>query len=190
MPAPDDPRAYDALFDAPEPSAEQRAAVRLWQATDRFYERVQDFARGLSTEPRAGEAHDALAELIRGSRTALPLTAWRGNRDARKATGLDVTALESLIGVTHRLTGFVAASLDWTIAVHEFTRPPLRGGAFLVQLRIPIGVHVGWLPPIGSERLRYQQELLLYRPTVRYWAVDRRNPALPVLVCEVMNDDS
>lgn len=165
-------------------SDDHRAAVRRWQGTDRFYERVQLAYRGEIDDAEAIDVADKLLEVVTHP-LARDYAAWRGVRSAEATFGVAADQLEQLIGATARLDRFQAASLDRNVAVNEFTKPQLKGGAVLIEVVLRPGVRVGWIPPVGDPELARQQELLLHPQMVqRIVGVDRSGP-VPVVQMEV-----
>ncbi|NOQ62712.1 hypothetical protein [Mycolicibacterium fortuitum] len=168
-------------------SDDDRAAVRRWQATDRFYEQVQLAYRGETDDPEAIDVADRLLNVVTHP-LASDYTAWRGVRSAQATFGVTSDNLEELIGATARLGRFQATSLDREVAVNEFTKPQLKGGAVLIEIDLKPGVRVGWVPPAGDPALARQQELLLHPEMMqRIVGVDRSGP-VPIVRMEVTKE--
>ncbi len=78
-----------------------------------------------------------------------------------------------------------AASLNRDVAIEEFTRPELRGGAVLIRMELAPGTRLGWVASVGDKSLAYQQEVLLHPSMAqRIVGVDRSGP-IPVVAVEV-----
>lgn len=161
-------------------SPDHRAAVRRWQGTDRFYEQVQLAYQGEIEDEEAIDVADKLLEVVTHP-LAAEYTVWRGVRSAAATFGVDADQLDELIDSTAPLNRFLATSLDRSVAIDEFTKPQLRGGAVLIEMTLKPGVRVGWIPPIGDPAMASQQELLLHPNMVqRIVGVDRSGPVVVV----------
>ncbi len=165
-------------------SDEVRTSVALWQGRDRFYERVQDALLGETASDEAVQVADHLLLA-----TSHPLqgeyTTWRGVRSSAASFGVADSDLERIVGETRPMDRFVSVSLHRSLALDEFTRPELAGGAVLIEVRLKPGTRVAWLAPVGLSDYVYQQEILL-RPgtTQRIVAVDRSG-TIPTVIMEV-----
>lgn len=125
-----------------------------------------------------------LARVIRASRTRRTIEVWRGNRSVVTAFGVAADRLSDLTGTRSRVVGFFAASLHRGVAETEFVAPPGPGGPVLVRVTVPGGAAAAWIAGLGDPDLRYQQEVLMSSPAVRYGRVDRSGP-IPIVEAEV-----
>lgn len=169
---------------AAELSDEQRAAVVRWQGADRFYEQINAALRGETDDPEALDTADTLLGVVTHP-LAGEYTVWRGARSVEAAFDVAADRLEELIGLREPLVRFTSTSLDENVAINEFTKPQLKGGAVLMELALAPGVRAAWIPPIGDQEMAYQQELLL-RPGMMQRIVDVvRADFIPIVRMEV-----
>ena len=98
----------------------QRASVRRWQGTDRFYRQVQRAAAQVVDVP--DEAHDVMEDLIA---LAQPLrdevVVWRGVRSVDETFGVAAKHLVYFVGAARAAAQFFATSADRGIVEGEFT---------------------------------------------------------------------
>ncbi|MGO9041442.1 MAG: hypothetical protein ACLQIK_07300 [Mycobacterium sp.] len=160
----------------------QRASVRRWQGTDRFYRQVQRAAAQVVDVP--DEAHDVMEDLIA---LAQPLrdevVVWRGVRSVDETFGVAAKHLVDLVGAARAAAQFFATSADRGIVEGEFTGPATSPALLRVQARR--GAHAVWVPPLGNEENAGQMELL-FLPTaqVRILGLDRSGE-MPIVFVEV-----
>jgi len=152
---PDEPAVFaamDAQFEswARDLTEAQRTALNEWQKTDRFYEKIQAFLRGLSGQ--APDGLDDVLEAIASGRITPEVALFRGLRNWSK---LFPSLMPGTVVVDD---GLLAATVARQVAVEEFavgTRP------LLMRLH-PSGPSPGaWVAGAGDPRLRYQGELLM-----------------------------
>lgn len=140
---------------------EQRSVIEQWQRDDRTYEAYQAAARNESNDAAMMIQADILDELIDRHTLQQPVQAYRGIRDSRKVFGVTSTELADLIGRSVPLTGFFGTSVVRDVAIDEFTKPSLGGGAALIEVLLPAGTRALWVSLAGVDDMRYQGELLL-----------------------------
>jgi len=169
---------------AAELSDEQRAAVVRWQGADRFYEKINAALRGETDDPEPVDTADTLLGVVTHP-LAGEYIVWRGARSVEAAFDVSADRLEELIGLREPLVRFTSTSLDENVAINEFTKPQLKGGAVLMELALAPGVRAAWIPPIGDQEMAYQQELLV-RPGMMQRIVDVvRADFIPIVRMEV-----
>lgn len=171
-------------------SASQRAAIREWQKTSRFYELIQSLKRGMLDRSNLGPGElgrlvdmiDDLEAAIAAGSVPRRMTVYRGVRNLEHTFGTD--DLDVLVDGRERvMPGFTAASVVRDVALSEFSGP--RGG--LLEIDVPSGVSALWVAGAGDPRLRYQGEVLFRdRLRLRVTAARREGDltVLSVLVVE------
>ncbi|MDL9948635.1 ADP-ribosyltransferase [Gordonia sp. ABSL11-1] len=132
-----------------------------WQRDDRTYERFQAAARGRSDDPVAIEMADVLDQVVERHLLDHTVTAYRGIRNTSDVFGTLSADIDSLRGRRFSLRGFFATSVFRAVAVEQFTRPPIGGGAALLEVTILSGTRALWVAAAGARELAYQGELLL-----------------------------
>lgn len=140
----------------------ERAAVRAWQSTDRYYQQVQqavrDPRRPISRQVEA--TMEGLDSLIgRGPGLTEDVTVWRGIRSLTNTLRVPAASADQLVGSELPLPGYLATSVRRSIA-EQFRAPPGPGGSVLLQLTVPSGTPAAWVPPLGRTDLADQAELL------------------------------
>lgn len=121
----------------------QRASVLRWQGKDeRYYEQVQQAARGNDASPSAVDVAYDLQELM--APLPEPVEVWRGIRDAEKTFGVPADLIEQLVDREMENPAFFATSLDRKVAEHEFTRPGSQPAIYKIAARAgtPLRVRV------------------------------------------------
>lgn len=166
-PTPEDGAALAAQFDDDfaDPIAnltdEQRDAIVRWQGMDKFYARVQKFARDGVQHEEAEHVADMLDEAIASAVVPRDVTMYRGIRNSTMLFGVPNADLATLEGVTVRADGYMAASTSREQAVSGFTRPHIGGGPVLLELSIRAGTPALWVAGAGSPDMAEQAELLM-----------------------------
>ncbi len=140
---------------------EQRRVIEEWQRDDRTYEAFQAIARGESDDLYMVERADILDVLIEQHALKRPVRVYRGVRSATKAFGVDNSTFGQFVGRQIALHGFFATSVFRDVAIEEFTRPALGGGAVLLEVCVSAGVRALWVAAVGRPELAHQGELLL-----------------------------
>jgi len=170
-------------------TADERTAIRRYQALDRTYELVAGVLRGqLTPDELAADT----AELVSGIIDALipatnrwrlpePVRLYRGQRSASAAVGAGARVGSVLVAET-----FVSTTIYKQVAFDEFTRPPGPSGPALLEMHAPAGTPGLWLPPAGDPDLAYQGELLLPRETRIAIRGERVEAGILLLDCEVL----
>lgn len=171
----------DEMFASQAASAteSERAAVRRWQSTDRFYQLVQAVLRSSGDDAAAAAVAEQMTGLMARGRTSSEIVAWRGVRSSVNTFELDSGDLGPLVGSHFTARGFLATS-TLRSAVEAFLVPDGPGGAVILKLTVPSGEPALWVPPLGDPSLAPQAELVL-RPDRRI-LVERITPGMTPLV--------
>jgi hypothetical protein len=164
---------------------QQRASVRRWQATDRYYQEVQLAA---AQDPNASdEARDIVDDLVALARP-LPETVevWRGVRSVDDTFGVSIEAMfPDHVGEAHDAERFLATSTSRDVATAEFTAPSTSPA--LLRVIAQEGTLALWVPPLGILENAGQRELLFLPSTqVLIIDVDRRSE-LPIVTVSLSN---
>ena len=169
-------------------TADERTAIRRYQAMDRTYELVAAVLRGqltpdeLTAETAVLVSHviDALIPATNRWRLPEPVRLYRGQRSA-STVGTGPRIGRVLVAET-----FVSTTIYKPVAVDEFTQPPGPSGPALLEIQAPPGTPGLWVPPAGDPDLAYQGELLLPRETRIAVRGERVEEGILVLDCEVL----
>lgn len=165
----------------------QHAALKQWQQSDRFYERIQRILRTGVDDEEADEVLDAILEAIDAGALAREVVAWRGIRNTATAFGRSNQDLAGLVHQEIPQDGLLPVSISKAVALAEFTDPSFGGGPALLRVTIPSRTPAAWLPLVGDPALRYQCELLLGPGHALHLSnVDYAGGGLPVLDVEVI----
>lgn len=166
---------------------EQRDAILRWQgADDRFYRRIQDVFRKDADDPAALAIAESLDEAIQSGVLTRDVVMWRGVRSTTGLFGVSNTDLAGLSGTQKQVDGFLAVSTSQSIAVEEFTRPPLGGGPALMRVSIRAGTRAAWVKLVGDPGMAYQRELLLADGHLLQLGQLTYSGDLPIIDVEVM----
>lgn len=162
---------------------QERATIKAWQRTDREYRAIQELLRTRKiVDSRAEQQAIQLATLIRAGDTKRPLTVWRGIRSVHNTYQGGINP-----GVRRRFQGLTSVTLNYHIALNEFTKPTGPGGPALLRIELPTGTPALWVAGAGHPRKRRQYELLLANRTL--YTINSINYAehesIPVLGIEV-----
>lgn len=164
----------ETAFWAARLSPDERLAIRRWQARDRYYETIQHAV----LHPDDATAEELLIATLLFDATGHVLDddvqAWRGIRSSARAFGVRADLLGRLVGRTFSISRFTSVTINRSIAVDQFTRPPLDGGPVLLRVTVLTGTNIGWIAQVGDPAERAQAELLLRAGhTMRIVNVDR-----------------
>lgn len=178
---------------------EQCLALKQWQGVDRLYERIQrllrDEAGDEETDEKLLDTLETILEAVEAGILARDVVTWRGVRSTIRSFGRPNSDLVGLVGKELRQDGLLAVSTSRTLALEQFTRPPLGGGPALLRVAVPAKTPAAWLPLGGDPEMQYQRELLLgpghslYVTKISYLAsndVSYAGGTLPVLDVEVI----
>lgn len=153
------------MFDAQTRTASdaERSAAAAWQRPeDRFYKQVQAVLRNprKTILPEVADVIEGLDSLLsRGNLTA-EVEVWRGQRSSIHALGVSSRGLHGLINSTVEMRGYLATSVESSVAESVFAQPQGPGGAFMLHLIAPANTPAVWVPPLGRGDLADQYELL------------------------------
>jgi len=160
----------------------ERAAVRRWQSTDRFYQLVQAVLRGgtVNYMSDVAEVIDALNALLARGELAEDLELWRGVRSIRNTVGVSTERM-SLGGNELRAPGFLSTTPIRSVA-EGFAEPEGPGGGALLCLTAQRGSRAIWVPPIGDPLMAEQFELV-FAPRRRIMITDvDESSEIPMLI--------
>lgn len=166
-------------------TGDELEAVRRWQGTDRFYQRVQMRMReqlGEFDDDEADHVMDVLGDIL--DRHPLPddVVLWRGVRNAGAMFGRSTANLHDFIGRTIPPGAFIATGTSRAEAM-GFTDP----GSAPVLLRVLAtrGTRALWVPPVGHPELANQREFLLGASALYIVGVQATEEGLTEVTVEV-----
>lgn len=170
-------------------SDEQASAVLDWQGVDRQYESIQKVVRtGEGDDTERATVKNLISAVFDG-RTPEDLYVWRGVRSSMRTFGLNADRLDTFESDENLiLPGFAATTLSKSVAIEQFTNPPLAGGPVLLRIRVPAGTPAAWVAIAGDPELSDQYEIL-FGPALRLQlgSVDYADESgIPVLNLEVI----
>lgn len=177
-----DPRNTQ-VYELPDESA--RASIIRWQGKDRFYEKVQKAADGLSDDPEALKVLDELDDAARKTPLKQDVLMWRGVRNWNAAFNTDT--LSELASYDEEQSRFTAISADRNTAEKEFTTFGKAGA--LLRIKAKKGTPGIWMPTNGDPTMVSQQEFLV-PPGARIKVVSVRDGKMPIIEVELSHEKS